>query len=782
MTEWIQNGSHWGAFRARRDDDGHLLVRPHEFDPHPSALLDNLPSMLDRDVRVPAPLVRESWLRRRDRQGRGSDQYVEVSWDEATRLVADELGRIVEEHGNEAIFGGSYGWSSAGRFHHAQSQVHRFLNAIGGYTASLNNYSTGASMVLLPYLVGPDQGVRRMTSWEVIAEHTDLLVCFGGIPTKNFAVIPGGTSAHDAPRHFARMAQRGVRCVLLGPQRTDAPAGLDTTWIPTAPGSDLAVLLALCHELISHGRYDREFVERHTVGFDRVRDHVLGADDGIEKSVEWAGGLTGIEPRRLRELAESLTTGRTLITIAYSLQRVPLGEHTIMASLVLAALTGQIGLPGGGWAHGLGSIGDMGFPDARHPLPTLDQLTNPVGRAIPCAMISDLLLREQDGYDYDGAWHEYPRIKAVHWAGGNPFHHHQNLSRLRRALREPDIVIVQEPFWTTMARHADIVLPATTTVERADIGASRADSRLLAMYRVTEPLLGSRNDFDILSDIADRMGAGHTFHEGRSEMDWVEHLYETWRARMSAEWNWETPPFAEFWKRGHLDLPGRTPNNYLADFRESPDRAPLRTPSKRLELHSEKIASFGYEDSPGHPRWVAAPESPHSDRARDFPFVLISNQPSTRLHSQLAHGSHSRNGTSEGRERVRICPADATRHGVAEDDVVELSNERGAILVTARLDADIMEGVLEVPTGAWFDPDERPDGTLRCRAGNPNVLTSDEGTSVLTRGCSGGRALVRLRRCDPHEVPPVRTYRSLREQGVFAPGPAKSQTAKGTRA
>ena len=105
-----------------------------------------------------------------------------MSWDELTELLAGELRRVVDTHGNEAIYGGSYGWASAGRFHHAQSQVHRFLKLLGGYTFSRHSYSLGATGVIMPRVVGThDDLFKRSTQWDVIVEHTDLLVCFGGI-------------------------------------------------------------------------------------------------------------------------------------------------------------------------------------------------------------------------------------------------------------------------------------------------------------------------------------------------------------------------------------------------------------------------------------------------------------------------------------------------------------------------------------------------------------------------------------------------------------------------
>ncbi|MGO4430877.1 molybdopterin-dependent oxidoreductase, partial [Streptomyces sp. MCAF7] len=131
---------------------------------------------------------------------------------------------------------------------------------------------------------------------------------------------------------------------------------------------------------------------------------------------------------------------------------------------------------------GYGSMGDVGDHGPQLRLPHLPQGPNPVAEYIPCARIADLLLSPGESYDYDGERRTYPDIRFVYWAGGNPFHHHQDLGRLRRAFGRPDTIVVHEPYWTSTARHADIVLPTTTTLEREDFGAGRRDTHLIAMH------------------------------------------------------------------------------------------------------------------------------------------------------------------------------------------------------------------------------------------------------------------------------------------------------------
>ena len=226
------------------------------------------------------------------------------------------------------------------------------------------------------------------------------------------------------------------------------------------PGTDAALMLALCHVLDSEGLADRSFLDRYTVGYPRFAAYVRGDADGMPKTPEWAAALTGIAAGRIRALARQMAAARTLVTVSWSLQRAQHGEQPVWLGLVLAAMLGQIGLPGGGFGHGYGSSGDTGNP-RRLFAPRLPQGANGIDSYIPVARIADMLLHPGAAYDYDGQRRRYPDVKLVYWCGGNPFHHHQNLARLREAFARPQTVVVHDPFWTATARHADIVLPST---------------------------------------------------------------------------------------------------------------------------------------------------------------------------------------------------------------------------------------------------------------------------------------------------------------------------------
>jgi len=755
-TGFRPHSSHWGAFSAGFRE-GRLVVVPHPGDPDPNQVLQNFPDALRHKARIERPMVRRGWLE--DGPGadprRGRDEYVPMPWDQVLDRLAAELRRVTEAHGAAGIFGGSYGWSSAGRFHHAQSQVHRFLNTtLGGYVRSVNSYSAGASNVILPHVVGPTEEVsRRNVSWDQVAEHSELVLAFGGMALKNSMVAGGGVSQHIERGAMRAAAARGCRFILVGPLRDDLPAEAGAEWLPITPNTDTALMLAIAHTLASEGLHDSEFLARYTVGWDGFARYLLGETDGQPKSADWAAPITGIMAETIRGIARALAGRRTLITVAHALQRAEHGEQPVWMGLVLAAMLGQIGLPGGGYAYALGALGHTGRRQNAVSAAALPQGRNGVGAFIPVARIADMLLNPGGAFQYNGQTLRYPAPKLVYWAGGNPFHHHQDLNRLRQAFRAVETLVVHEIAWTATARHADIVLPVTMTLEREDIGSSQTDPLMVAMHRIAERHGEARDDYAIFTALAERLGRAAAFTEGRSARDWLVQLYNRTRDDLR-EKGFAAPEFEEFWAAGELRLPqAEDDGGILRAFRADPDGAPLPTPSGRIEIASATIAGFGYADCPGHPAWLAPRDIPDATA----PLRLVANQPATRLHSQFDFGGHSSAEKRRGREVMRIHPTDAAPRGIAEGDIVRLHNARGACLATAHVTDGVMPGVVQLPTGAWYDPEDPADETALCVHGNPNVLTRDAGTSRLAQGCTGQLTAVEVTRFTGN-LPPIRAF------------------------
>ena len=752
---WTPHSAHWGAFSARWNGTT-LDVTPYEHDPAPSPILGNFTDALRHKARIQRPMVRRSWLEGKARGTRDfTPDFVERSWDEVVGLLATELARVRSEYGGGAVFGGSYGWSSAGRLHHAQSQVHRFLNmAFGGYVRSVNTYSAGASAVILPHVMGGYENLsRRNVTWDQIAEHTDIVLAFGGMALKNTAVASGGLSRHIERDGMMRAARRGAGFFCIGPLRDDLPDQANATWLPIKVGTDVALMLALAHTLVVEDLWDKAFVAHYCTGFEPFQRYLFGRDDGTPKDAAWAADITGISAGAIVDLARRIACGRTLITVSHSLQRAQYGEQPVWMGAVLAAMLGQIGLPGGGYNYALGALGHTGRCVNAVPIPTLPRGKNEVHDFIPVARISDMLLNPGQLFDYNGRSLRYPDIKLVYWVGGNPFHHHQDINRLRRAFNMPQTIVVHESAWTPMARFADIVLPATMTLERDDIGAAATDPRLIAMRKVADPVGEARDDFDIFADLSRKLGVEQAFTEGRNSRQWLAYLYEPTR-RALAEAGWDAPDFEEFWQRGELALPSEPDDGgSLRAFRDDPDRNGLPTPSGRIEIYSETIATFGYSDCPPHPTFLPSTEPP-SPR---HPLTLIANQPSTRLHSQLDFGAYSQSKKIAGREAVRLNTVDAERRGIKTGDIVRLFNDRGACLAAAIVSDDLMAGVIQLSTGAWYDPEPDAAHDPMCVHGNPNVLTRDIGTSRLAQGCCGQVTVVE---CEKYsgKLPPIRAF------------------------
>ena len=750
--------THWGAFTATVEAGDIASVRPFTGDADPSPALGNLPGSVRHTSRITGPAVRRGWLD--DGPGptarRGADEFVAVSWDELVERLAAELRRVIDTHGNEAVYGGSYGWASAGRFHHAQSQVHRFLNTVGGYTFSRHSYSLGATGVIMPRVVGThDDLFKRSTQWDVIVANTDLLVCFGGLASKNTGVNHGGTTAHPARDALNRLRDRGGRIVSFSPLRDDVDG--DYRWLAAVPGTDVAIMLGLAHVLATEGLADREFLATHCTGYDRFERYLLGTDDGVPKSPQWAAAICGLDADELTALARQMAACRTIVTVSWSLQRTRFGEQAPWMGLTLAAMLGQIGLPGGGFGHGYGSMNEPGLPPLRCSLPRLPQGINPVRTFIPVAAVSDMLLHPGEAFDYNGSRFTYPDIRLVYWAGGNPFHHHQNIPRLRRALGRPDTVVVHDPYWTPMARHADIVVPSTTFAERDDYSGSRNDPLLMAMPRLTEPYAQARDDYDTFAALAHRLGVGHAYTEGRTSGEWLRHLYHTWSQTV----DFDVPAFDEFWAAGHLRLPVEDGLTLLAEFRTDPVAHRLGTRSGLIEIFSADIDGFGYDDCAGHPRWYEPTEWLGGERAQRYPLHLVANQPAARLHSQLDGGAASQQSKVAGREPIRMHPQDAQARGLRAGDVVRVFNDRGACLAGVVVDDRVRPQVVQLSTGAWYDPMDAADPDTLCVHGNPNVLTDDIGTSSLAHGCSGAHALVEVEKYGD-TAPPVRVHRPPR--------------------
>lgn len=746
ITDLPLTSFHWGCYRVETQDGEVTALHPFEEDPDPSPIGQGYVGVLNGPDRITAPMVRKSWLDGGPGKAgdlRGRDGFVEISWEEAEQLVAAELTRVTKTHGNESIFAGSYGWASAGRFHHAQGHLKRFLNVLGGFTKSVNTYSLAAGEVILPHVLGGAEFIYDATSWQSIIENCDLMVAFGGLPVKNAMIGQGGLGAHRTGPALLEAKAAGVEFVNVSPLRSDVMETLGADWLAPRPSTDAALMIGLAHVLLGEGLIDRAFLDRYTVGFDHFAAYLTGETDGIPKTADWASDICGLPAETIRDLARRMAQGRTMISVAWALTRQDHGEQNFWLGTVLAAMLGQIGLPGGGVGFGYGAVNTVGLERPSPRFQALPQGRNKVKTFIPVARITDMLENPGGYFDYNGKRYNFPDTRLIWWAGGNPFHHHQDLNRLRRAWARPETVIVNDWCWNSLAQHADIVLPCTTPLERNDITLSPRDPYVLMMEKVVDPAGQARDDYDIFRGIARHLGIESAYSQDRDTDSWIRWLYE--KSRQSAtRADIELPPFDTLRQTGWHKMPvPQAPHVMLSKFRADPELHPLRTPSGKIEIVSEKIASFGYADCPGHPTWMDPLE--WLGAAQSDQLHLISNQPKNKLHSQLDHGPLSQADRVAHHEPAMIHPSDAADRGIQDGDVIRVFNDRGACLCGAILSDAIRPGVVQVSTGAWYRPDEE---TNLCRNGNPNVLCADKGTSKLGQGPTAHSCLVRIERLE----------------------------------
>jgi biotin/methionine sulfoxide reductase len=548
----------------------------------------------------------------------------------------------------------------------------------------------------------------------------------------------------------------GIEMVNIGPIRADIEDSLSAQWLAIRPGTDTALLIAIAKTLVDEQLADKHFIEQYTVGMDEFQNYLNGADDGVEKNAEWASTICAIPAEKIRELSQRMAANRTMISVSWSLTRQHHGEHTYWAAITVAAMLGQIGLPGGGITFGYSATNGIGGHNTKVPGASLPQGKNEVSDFIPVARISDMLLHPGDAFEFNGASYNYPDIHVVYWAGGNPFHHHQDLNKMLNAWQKPDTIIVHDWCWNSMAKHADIVMPCTTSLERNDLAISPRDPYVIDMQQAIQPVGSSRNDYDIFSGIAREMGIENSFTEGLNEQQWIKSIYLATVERAKAKGIY-LPNYSDFKKVGWFKPESPVESVImLKAFRDDPVANPLATPSGKIEIHSSTVASFNYDDCPGHPTWMEPIEWLGGDISQ-YPLHLISNQPKTKLHSQLDHGSHSRAAKIKQREPIMLHPEDAKTRGLNNGDIVRVFNHRGACLGGVVIDDQVMQGVVQMSTGAWYDPLEPGVSGSLCKHGNPNLLTPDIGTSQLAQGPISHTCMVQIE-CFTAELPELTAF------------------------
>jgi trimethylamine-N-oxide reductase (cytochrome c) len=524
--------------------------------------------------------------------------------------------------------------------------------------------------------------------------------------------------------------------------------------------TDVPLMLAIAHTLVKEGLHDQKFLDTYTLGFDRFLPYLEGkTEDKVEKTPEWAEQICGVPAERIRELARLMARHRTQLIFGWAVQRQQHGEQPYWMGAVLAAMLGQIGLPGGGisYAHHYSSVGvsssGAAMPGA-FPL-NLDPGRKPrhdntdfkgYSAVVPIARVIDALLEPGKEIDFNGGKVKLPPYKMAIFSGCNQWHRQPQRNRMKEAWRKLETVVAIDYNWTATCRFADIVLPACTPFERNDLDGygSYSNRGIIAMQKLIDPLFHSRPDFEIFRGLTRRFNRDAEYTRGMDEMQWVEKIYEDCRKENGLK-DIAMPPFAEFWQKGYVLFPEGKPWVRHADFRDDAEVNALGTPSGFIEIFSRKIERYGYADCKGHPVWMEKTERSHGGPGSDrFPLWLQSVHPDKRLHSQLCESEPLRETYAiAGREPVFIGPEDAAARGIQHGDLVRVFNDRGQLLAGAHVSDNFPRGVVRIQEGAWYGPTGPEIGALDTY-GDPNTLTLDIGTSSLAQATSANTCLVQI--------------------------------------
>jgi len=483
-------------------------------------------------------------------------------------------------------------------------------------------------------------------------------------------------------------------------------------------------------------------------GFDKFLPYLLGKSDGIPKTAEWAAKITEVSASKIKELADLFVSKRTFIAGNWAMQRAHHGEQADWGIITLASMIGQIGLPGGGFGFSMHYAGGGQASAGKSGPGGFSQGRNKVKVAIPASRISETFLNPGKEIDFKGSKMTLPKIDLMYIGGANIVGHHPDTNELIKALKTLKTFVVQEPWWTPTAKMADIVLPATTTLERDDIGmgGSYSGDYVYAMRKVVETPFEAKDDFEIYSLLAKKFGE-KKYKKFTGKKTAMEHLKSFYASSDAAK----IKSFDEFWESGFVkfDIPDAA-YKYVrhSAFRADPVKNALKTESGKIQIFSNKFDSFKYDEFKGHVTWFEPAEYLGSKEVKEYPLHMVSPHPTYRIHSQLDNTWITAMYKIKGREPIRINPKDAKKYGVTNGDLVEVYNARGKVLAGAVVTEDIRPGVVAIEEGAWYSAENSGDSKSRCNSGHCNVLTSSRPSSQMAQATTANTTLVAIKKAE----------------------------------
>ena len=730
--------------------------------------------------RIQYPLKRVDWDPEGERhpENRGRSKYKRISWDEATSIVAKELKRIHEKYGPYAVLAQSDGHGEnkiINAAHGCQILLH---DTLGGFTQQVRNPDSwegwywGAKHVWGPGWVGTMTPADNVI--KDITKNSDQLLFWGGDPETN----TWGFIGQSATRMCYFWSSVGIKQIYICPDLNYGAAIHADKWIPVLPNTDAALQLAIIYTWITEDTYNKEYVKTHTLGFEKVQDYVLGKEDGVPKTPAWASPKCGVSEWTIKALAREFASRITSIihVVGGSLIRGAYSHEPARLECIMLGMQG-LGKPGVHQASVLPEIKDTVPKSARAALsgfaPTKpgDRIRRPHASShtisskqfIPKTLIQEAILHPPLSFSGSGAvaapiedqfikysypvegcseihmiWSDAP-CRTTCWNDGN---------KTIEAFRNPNIecIVAQHPWLENDCLMADIILPANTTFEINDIVFNTMHgvdiSSIMLQQQAIQPIGESKSDYEIVLEIAKKMGKYDEITQGKCVEEWIKAVYEDTGLPNFIKWE-------KFKEKGYYIFPTAPDweknSAGMFKFFEDPENNPLPTPSGKLEFYSQPLDTRFPDDTerPPIPKWIEKSET-HDERlsakkAEKYSLLLVSNHPRWRMHAQCDDIPWTREiPTCKVRgwdgymyEPIWINPKDALKREISSGDIVKIHNERGIVLGGAYITERIMPGVVSQDHGArcdWIIPGELDRG-------GANNLISPSG--LVSKNCGG---------------------------------------------
>ena len=647
---------------------------------------------------------------------RGEGKFEEISWDEAIKIIAKENNRIKEKYGPASRFS-LYATGQTGQIGSGDTVIQRLLALDGGFLGRYSNYSAGQHGAATPFTFGSGDGTNSCNS----------------LLDSKLIILHGLNPAETIFGHFnmyLRMAKaKGAKIYTIDPRKTDTDVALADDWFPVKLGTDNALIAAMAYVMFKENLHNKNFLDTYCIGHDEAHmpegvpagesyySYVMGVKDKTPKTPEWAAKITGLPANRIKKLAREVATTKPMAWIqGNGINRHMNGEQLSRGGSIMPILTGNIGISGG-WA---GPGGGMGAKFEKFPIPD-----NPLGISIPCFKYTDAIVRGKEMGAADGVkgleeGQTLPsNIKMIFNMAGNCLvNQHSDINKTIKILEDDSLcefIVTSDIYMTPSAKYSDIVLPTCTFFEQNDLVPPWGfGQHIFLSQKVVEPLYGSLTEYEWMSKLAAELGIEQEFTEGRTQDEWVK-----WMIAESKKLDPKFPSYEEMQKNGVYKFEDITLIRFADQIKDLKNN-PFETPSGKIELFSKDLFDMNNpEEIPAIPKHVVVEEGPEGELAKKYPLQVFGWHVKRRCHSTW--------DTSDWMEEVQtqelwINPIDADARGIKSGDQVEIFNDRGKIKIPAKVSSRIMPGVIALPQGGWFNPDEKGVDTR----GAINVLTGQK--------------------------------------------------------